>query len=391
MRFFLMISLCLMAAPWAQAYPEFIGYGYSACITCHFNGQGGGPLSDYGRALWSAEIAARTFAPKSSTDEEIAAKSGFLGSTELPFWLRPHVKYRGLDLVTSPGSSSQKIKYLHMQADVGATIQGDEDGKYLGSFTMGRIVKPQDYATGETPLTSLHPREYYFRGQLNKTLWVYVGLMDKVFGLRNVDHTSYQRTYQGFNESTNTKNGVVNSQGVILQKTEDKWELTGNYFIGNPSDDPRYKQHGFSLMNETEVGELKRLGASFMSAQSDVLKKDMVALHYRQALSKGSAVMFEYGLIQDQATGSDKTTGSYNLVQALVLLTRGYNLKATIERYNQEFKGSSPDQWRWAVGFLTFPMPRLEMRLDFVNQRQFSTNQADDDSWAVEGQIHVSL
>ena len=101
--------------------------------------------------------------------------------------------------------------------------------------------------------------------------------------------------------------------------------------------------------------------------------------------------MLEYGLIQDQATGSNKTTGSYNLVQALVLLTRGYNLKATIERYNQEFKGTSPDQWRWTIGLLTFPMPRFEMRLDMVNQRQFSTTQADDDIWALQGQIHVSL
>ena len=391
MRFGFLIGIVIFISSSAWAYPEFIGYGYSACLTCHYNGQGGGPLSDYGRALWSAEIAARTFSPKSTSDEDIAAKSGFLGSKPLPFWLRPHLKYRGLELETSPGSASQKTKYLHMQADVGAAIQGDEDGKYLGVFTFGRIVRPEDYATGETGLNRLLAREYYFRGQLSKTLWIYVGLMEKVFGLRNIDHTSYQRTYQGFNESTNNRNGIGNSQGVIVQKTEDKWELTGNYFVGNPYDDDRFRQHGMSLMSETEVGELKRLGGSYLSAQSEMIKKDMVAIHYRQGLSKGSALMLEYGLIQDQATGSNKTTGSYNLVQALVLLTRGYNLKATIERYNQEFKGTSPDQWRWTIGLLTFPMPRFEMRLDMVNQRQFSTTQADDDIWALQGQIHVSL
>ena len=57
----------------ASAYPDFIGYGYASCLTCHFNGQGSGPLNDYGRALWSAEIASRALYPKSMSDEEIVA------------------------------------------------------------------------------------------------------------------------------------------------------------------------------------------------------------------------------------------------------------------------------------------------------------------------------
>lgn len=67
----------------ARAYPDFIGYGYSSCLTCHFNGLGGGPLSDYGRSLWSAEIASRALYPKSMTDEDIGNQSGFLGSVPL--------------------------------------------------------------------------------------------------------------------------------------------------------------------------------------------------------------------------------------------------------------------------------------------------------------------
>ncbi|MBC7464797.1 MAG: hypothetical protein H7256_02295, partial [Bdellovibrio sp.] len=38
----------------ANAYPDFISYGYRTCITCHYNGQGGGALNDYGRAVWAS-------------------------------------------------------------------------------------------------------------------------------------------------------------------------------------------------------------------------------------------------------------------------------------------------------------------------------------------------
>jgi hypothetical protein len=216
--------------------------------------------------------------------------------------------------------------------------------------------------------------------------------MEKVYGLRNIDHTSYQRTYQGFNETTNSTNGFAQSQGIILHKVEEKWEVAGNYFIGNPYDSANFQQKGFSGMGEYEVGEQKRLGASVFSAKSEILKKEMAAIHYRQAVAKGSALMFEWGLIQNQPSSTDaKTTGSYNLLQALISLTRGYNLKATVERYNPEFKSSSPDQWKWSAGLLMFPLPRVEIRTDITTERQLSSETSNSDSWEIMEQIHVSL
>ena len=113
------------------------------------------------------------------------------------------------------------------------------------------------------------------------------------------------------------------------------------------------------MMGEFEIGENKRLGLSLLSAQSHVLKKEMAAIHYRQALSKGSALLFEYGLIRDKARdeANGLKVGSYNLIQALILLTRGYSLKTTVERYNAEFQRStSPDQSGAGLsGFWSFP------------------------------------
>jgi len=384
------VALALSAGSRAFGYANFIGYGYSSCLTCHVNGGGGGPLNDYGRGVWSGELASRVFYPSSMSNDDIAAQSGFLGKVELPYWFRPHIKYRGLDLHTNPGSaSSDNERYFHMQADAGFTVQ-DSDAKYLGLITFGRVVSPSNYAQGSA-IERILAREYYLRAEVVKSWWIYAGLMEKVYGIRNIDHTSYQRTYQGFNVSNNDLNGIAQSQGVVIQHIVKGWEFSLNYFIGNPYDDQPYKASGYSAMTEFEVGENKRLGMSLSSSSSDVLKKQMTSIHYRFKLAEGSSLMAEAGLVQDQLKGLDQTTGSYFFLESLILLTRGYNFKATIERYNQKFDPAVPDQWKWSAGFLIFPAPRLEWRFEAVNSRQFSSRGAYDDNWALESQIHVSL
>ncbi|HWU44121.1 MAG TPA: hypothetical protein VN132_11805 [Bdellovibrio sp.] len=385
------VSFFLFGVNFAEAYPEFIGYGYNSCLTCHYNGQGGGPLNDYGRALWSAEIASRAFYPKTMTDEQIAENSGFFGSLHTPDWLRPHIKYRGLELETNPASSKSQTKYFLMQTDMGLTILPDSEGKYLATATWGRVVHPQNFGLGTEGADRFLATEYYLRVEVVQTWWLYAGLMEKVFGLRNIDHTSYQRTYQGFNVQNDTADGSANSQGLVLQKIEEKWDVAVNYFFGNPYDSSQYQQKGLSAMGEFEVGDKKRLGLSVLSESSQVLKKNLAAIHYRQALSKGSAVMAEWGLIQDEPTGSDKAVGSYGLLQSMLEFTRGYNVTTTIEHYNREFKSSSGDNWKWSLGLLMFPAPRFELRLAVVNERQISATESQDDLWSIQGQLHVSL
>jgi hypothetical protein len=377
----------------AEAYPEFIGYGYSSCLTCHFNGLGGGPLNDYGRALWSNEIASRALYPKSMDDEAIGNQSGFLGSTPLPSWIRPDIKYRGLDYQPNLGTAGSTNTYMNMQSDFGLTLQNDDTGKYLASITWGRVVQPQNYGLAtQGVIDHVLATEYFVRAEIVETWWLYIGLMEKVFGIRNVDHESYQRSYEGFQVYNNTADGINNSQGIILHKVAEKWELAFNYFIGNPYDDSNHQQKGGSMMGEIDVGDKKRLGASLLTSQSSIKKKDMAAVHYRQALSKASALLFEYGLIHDQTPpGGVDATGSYNLLRAVFNLTRGYNLTATTERYNQIFNPTTTEMWKWEIGLLVFPMPRLEVRADLINVRGLSTQAASPDSWLFLGQVHVSL
>lgn len=386
---YFLVLLCSLSA---LAYPEFIAYGYSSCLTCHYNGQGGGPLNDYGRALWSAEIAARPFYSANVSDEDIANQSGFLGSTPLPYWLRPHVNYRGMDFRNNPGSgTSDTTLWLTMQEDFGVTMATEDPSQFLATATWGRVIQPQLYGLGSQGFTNVLAEEYYLRREIAPTWWLYVGLMEKVFGLRNVNHESYQRKYQGFQVYNNNQDGDAFSQGFVLHKVEDKWEATLNGFFGNPYDDSNYRQSGASALGELSVGENKRLGASVLKSSSPIKNKDMAAIHYRQQVSKGSSLMAEYGLIHDMPSGQFDSVGGYNLVEAVLFVTRGYNLIATTERYNQSFNPSVPDNWKWSFGVLAFPFARMEFRGEATLTRGISTQQVSQDLWSMTGQIHVSL
>ncbi len=110
-------GMILLSTFAVHAYPEFIGYGYASCLTCHYNSQGGGPLSDYGRALFS-ELTARTFISEKALDEDLAEESGFLGKKKLPYWIRPAVKLRTLWNQKNPGSRDMTEKIIPMQFDI---------------------------------------------------------------------------------------------------------------------------------------------------------------------------------------------------------------------------------------------------------------------------------
>ena len=225
MRIFLILAFVFTSR--AYAYPEFIGYGYASCLTCHFNGMGSGPLNDYGRALFSAEIASRQFYPAKMSDEDIAAQSGFAGSVEMPSWLRPHLKYREVNLRRKYQSNSQVSKYYRMQQDIGFSLM-DESQNYVGVFTWGNVI-----SSGENKQRLLL-REGYLRWQPVPSWWVYLGLHERVFGLRNIDHESFQRRPLGLRQTRNETAGHANSAGITVQKINDEWEFALSGFAGNP-------------------------------------------------------------------------------------------------------------------------------------------------------------
>lgn len=371
----------------SQAYPDFISYGYNSCLTCHYNSQGNGPLNDYGRALFTTEIASRAIFSEKASEEEIAAKSGFLGSTELPWWIRPGMKYRGLYFVNNPGSEAAVKKYVTMQADLNVAVQLDQAAKYLFVVSGGYSPTPMALqGNKEEKDKNLISREHYFRWQPTKKLFVYLGLMDKVYGIRTADHTAYSRAVTGL---------AMNDQsdGMMLQYYGGSWELTGHAFVGNiAQEEADVRQVGGSLMFEYDVAEKNRAGFAYLQSKNEHVEKSRFEIHSKLGLDKGNSLLTEVGFVRDNPKLNPSTKmGGYLMLQSVYLITRGYNVLSQIEYYNATLSPESQDKTRWTLGLLMFPMPRMEVRTSLVNGRSISDTTVSKDLWMLQAQLHLSL
>lgn len=369
----------------ATAYPNFIGYGYTTCSVCHYNTQGNGPLTDYGRALFSQEIAARPFVSKNVSDDELAQQSGFFPGKELPYWIRPSIKYRGLYLNTSPGGSKQKERYIEMQRDVNLVFSFDPDSRTIFSVTYGLLPQPKYYYSPENQ-TSYVSREHYLRFSLGEKTTLSFGLMDKVYGLRTSDHTAVNRSQIGFGQDDQV-------HGVVAEYAAESWTADFHLFAGNLLRPAPDRQKGFTTLFEYEILEKQRLGFSIASYENEFASYRRLAVHDRWGLPElpGSSLLVELGFKEDQKkNGEAAKLGTYAFIEATAKLFRGYSLVSTIERIQSEIKPSSVDQQRWSFGFLTFPMQRTEVRLMSIFAKGFSSETAVEDQQALQGQIHVS-
>lgn len=371
------------------AYPNFIGYGYNSCITCHYNGQGGGALNDYGRALFASEISARHIYPEKMDEEEVAAKAGFLGTKEIPWWVRPGIKYRGLWFQNNPGSTAEFEKFYHMQNEINLNFFFDQNQKYSFITTAGYSLYPRGFGTSREEHTPYwFAKEYYIRWQTNvKNLWVYAGQMDKVFGLRHPDHTAVSRGALGLGQ-------FDQSQGVVLDYSPSKWNLATNIFFGNAGEKNDVRQKGVSALGEYEVYEKFRVGASVLNSKSDQVEWTRLAAFSRLGLSKGSALMAEMGLAKNKSLiegAPAPTTGAYALIESWVLIRRGYNLLSTLEYSKADIDKAGTEKMRWSVGGILFPLPRTEIRTMLVNNKNSTPSVGTPDSWQIQMQLHLSL
>ncbi|XGC79736.1 hypothetical protein ACES2L_10385 [Bdellovibrio bacteriovorus] len=374
----------------AQAYPDFIGYSYSSCITCHYNGQGGGALNDYGRALFATEITARDIFPDRREEEEIAAMSGFLIKKKMPWWIRPGLKYRGLWLRHDPGSNSAETKikntktYYEMQNDVNLTLFADKKQKYT-LVTTASYTGQERHLRRENTQYTWFAKEFYLRYQQNKNLWFYAGLMDKVYGIRHPDHTAVNR-------APITLGQHDQSQGAVVHFTYPTWDVAVNAFIGNQVVAEEQKQKGFSVAGEYQMYENYKVGGSFLTSQSDMEKWNLAAVTSRMGLSKGSSILAEFGLKErtNLLTGDTPQLGTYAWVETLVLIRRGYNLLSVLEHSKADINKSSDESMRWSIGALMFPLPRLELRTMVTNGKTYADSGGVQDIWYMHGQIHIS-
>lgn len=372
----------LLSPSSGEAYPAFISYGYNTCVVCHYNAQGGGALTEYGKGVMATEVASRIFYSRDVSDDELSENSGFPGSSKLPWWVRPGLKYRGLWFQTNPGSTGAVTKAVTMNADINFAFQFDQNQKYLVVTSYGyNGTKLVGSAEELSPWIS---REHYLRIQQREELMLYFGLMDKAYGLRIVDHTAVSRKQVGIAQNDQ-------SHGFMAVYSPAPWEYTLNIFLGNLSQDASLRQKGVSFIMEKDIRNMLRLGSSALISQNDYVSWIRLAAHSKFGFSKGNSLLSEVGILKNSPKGVTGTTGLYGLLEMTSLIERGIHFLSQFEYLNETMSASSPDRTRWTLGFLMFPAPRWEFRTTVVNGRSISDSSVTGDQWSAQLQLHISI
>lgn len=366
-----------------QAYPNFIGHGYTSCINCHYNPFGGGPITDYARAVAATTISSRNFYPESISDEKLANSSGFLFNKPKNTWLRSQLNYRGFQLVRNPNSSSQeKTMWINMQADARLILKFGENDRFIAAGNVG--YAPPEKNASTTKQDKWRSREYYMGYKITPKIGVYAGLMDKIYGIRIIEHIAYSRIFPQVTQNDQT-------HGITGHYIGESWEAGLQIFAGNLMQETGIQMKGFALTGEKTLLGIHRLGGSFISSENDYLKLSSMALHARMNLKEGSALLFEIGRSTQTVTRTNKAnTSQYGLLQTYLRPARGWYLLNNVEYIKNNIE-EDPYTIRWGPGVQYFPIQRIELRFDLYNTRNFSKEASTKDNWMYLFQTHVWL
>ena len=388
-RSFVFLALALLFnVDRAHAYPEFIAYGYKTCLTCHYLGTGGGGLTDYGRAVFASEIAAKPLHIDSISDEKLAEYSHFLGGIQSPHWFKPGIKYRRLVVKHNPGSGDENRRpdsWLTMQADLNIASFTNEDST-LGLITTLSYVESSRFAEPNVPIGSseVMTREYFVRWlQSENSIW-YVGFFDKAFGIKHPDHKAVNR---------DPINLGINDQvhGVMYQWQHEAHDLYVQPFLGNLSLPGDKQKRGISVLYEYQAGEKTVLGASARTEKDEAEQLTTAGVHTRIGTLGYHSLMDEFGYKKTYTqTPLDEASGFYNYLELQLRMIRGLFFQSIVQLDRPDMEEETYN-YAWGFGLLYFPMQRIELRTQAIQTRTYSTKSSAEDQWTVQGQLHLSL
>lgn len=380
----IIVTLCPLVA---FAYPQYIGKGYHACLTCHYNPFGNGPLNDYGRGVAATALAGRFLVSDDTSNETLSERSGFLFNTPKNKFFRPAFDYRGMQLKRGLETDEPTEKFYHMQMDVNGTFLFGKDQSTIVSITYG-VVPSNTLANGKAEYDVekgedlWYSREHYVGHRFNQNVGVYLGKMDKVFGIRHVDHTAYSRIKTNNHQHSQTHGAMVHFGG-------EKFDAGFQYYLGDYEKLEEYRTQGFATKYEHSVLDTLRLGLSYMNETDDNDKNlAATALIYKQQIGKGSSILFEYGSIDETPDGGETTNSTYAFLQNYIYLAKGLYYMMTFE-HNNPNTSEKKNLYRIAPGIQWMPVQRVELRADVTNSKVVDTSTSPRDQWSYNLQVHL--
>src|SRR5690606_27419709 len=124
---------------------------------------------------------------------------------------------------TNPGKSNSDTRFVAMQADANLALLLDKKQRFvlIGTFGYAPVPHRIKNQPGATKPDEWIYKEHYLRVQASRNLWLYAGMIDKVYGLRISNHTAYSRSRTGLAQNDQ-------SHGIIAHYINKDWEASVN-------------------------------------------------------------------------------------------------------------------------------------------------------------------
>lgn len=336
------------------SYPSYIAYGYTACLTCHFQPGGGGPINSYARAVQATEISGNLFNQSILQLEKFSEFPVRSFSEKLEF----QTSFRGLWLARNIQSSVPSSSWITMQADLAARLHLSSQLQLVGS--LGYVPPPRRGSDSSFGFQEyLISREHYLAYRPNREIGIYIGFLDPVFGLRIPEHNSYIRASLLLN---------INDQvhGILTHYLGKTADFYLHLIAGNFYQDSAIRPRGISSQVDFEITEAIRLGASVWWSKSDFRERQMIAAHAKTKLATGSSLLLQTSFFRQFLSLRESEIGSADFAQIRLLLVKGLFGLFTFEHFIPDFKINPTHFFRLGPSLEYLPFPKLEIRADFL-------------------------
>jgi hypothetical protein len=304
----------------AEAYPQFQLSRDQMCTSCHLSPAGGGLLSENG--LTTAEVMSQW-----GTNPEFLN-----GAWTPPSWLT-----LGGDVRAMGGYHQSPQRFLEA-----FPMQGDLYGRAtFENFAVHATVGFRPAQWKNEALTRVYAREHYVQWQSEpgsaEGLWIRVGRLMPVFGLRFVEHPVYTRRYGGTPLFSET-------YGASASWVTPKWEGHVTGFIVDPLIDPVRLEHGAAAYGELRLGEHTQVGGGGMLEVNDWNKKyrgTVTAKHY--LATPGIALQAEVQIVNPHV-GDFGVTQLVGYLMGSYFVTDAVLVDLGIGRYDENLRITNLDR-----------------------------------------------
>jgi hypothetical protein len=372
-----------------------IRHGYTACAQCHLDPSGGGPLTQYGRAMGEVILKSQ-YAPANPGAEGESADPGpganFLwGAFKLPDFFDLGGSVRVMELVNRVTDTPIDDRLLLMQSDLNASLRTERwiAAASLGYSNKGGLKAALTRNTEHNLVSRYHWVGYRLDADAAWTLRA--GRMYLPFGIRDVLHTLWVRSITRTSIDEDQQHGVALSYSGENLRAE-LMAIAGNFQV-RPDD---FRERGATGFVEWAPKPNLAAGASgrltHVALDPRVSRpafRHAYGVFGRWAPIEPLVLMAEADYAVDSYKEIPRNQGFVGMAQVDIEPIQGLHYQTTLEARNFGASGSPASFAGWAT-LLWFLASHVDVRLDGIYTSQGS------DSGAIQtetllAQLHLYL